>query len=57
MVYVEKKREWKDKEIFALHFENTKHNISMKQGMNFSGINIPLLHHGEKSCYSNDGYC
>lgn len=40
------KRGWKDKENFALHFENTKYNISMKQGMNFSGINIPLLHHG-----------
>lgn len=55
MVYMGKEKGWKDKENFALHFENTKHNISMKPGMNFSGINIPLLHPSEKSCCRDDG--
>jgi len=44
-----KKRGWKSKENFALHFENTKYNISMKQNVNFLGINIALLHHGAES--------
>lgn len=35
----------KDKENLVLLFENSKHNIRMNRGTNFSGINILLLHH------------
>lgn len=35
----------KDKENLVLLFENSKHNIRMNRGTNFSGINILLFHH------------